>query len=347
MSNRPPESAPGLPSVSFVIPTWNRRVDLARLLASIRMQDRTDFETIVVDNGSTDGTAEWLDSAGGTVVRIINRANLGAAYAKNQGIRAARAPWIWFLDSDSELVDPGVLRRALEILDGTDGIGAIGGEMVPDAEGGLQCRVKRHRPNGETFSVMLRGDVHLEPCDYIPTCNCLVRRDLVEAWGGFDPALFIYGEDDELGLALRARGFSCLFDTRLTVAHRITGTARKPALWMSNRNRLRVAVLNFPALRVAGMPLWELREVVRVDNLKILAGLVETPLAARYLPNTPTRRHRALDAADSLAFGFRYAATLAAAYVYSIVTLPRLIGLRRHRPDYLAQLGREAEDARP
>ena len=329
------------PSVSFVIPTWNRHRELDRLLSSIFMQDRTDYETIVVDNGSTDGTSQWLETLGHRVVRITNPWNRGAAHAKNQGVSVAVARWIWFLDSDSELQDAGVVGRALRIVQESAQIGAIGGEMVPDGVGGLQCRIKRHLPTGETENVLRAGEVRLEPCDYVPTCNCLVRRDLVVAWGGFDPSYFIFGEDDELGVAVRGLGFPCFFDSRLTVAHRFAPTSRRPGLWLSNRNRLRLAVLNFPAPRVALLPLLEIREALRIDNLRVLAGIADSSLLARYLPGTGCRSGVLQRVTSPLVFGLRYGATLAAAYVYTAITLPRLLALRRRRPDYLERLSAE------
>ena len=106
------------PIVSLVVPTWNRLDELKRLMASISIQEGGNHETIVVDNGSGDGTGEYLNSLEGSVRVISNSRNLGAAYAKNQGIKAARGDLVWFLDSDSELYDPQVISRALDIIMG-------------------------------------------------------------------------------------------------------------------------------------------------------------------------------------------------------------------------------------
>ena len=112
--------------VSFVIPTMDRREDLLRLLDSLQAQSVEDFEIVVVDNASTDGTVAMLEGRDPRIRLVRNPRNVGAAAAKNQGIVASRGELVWFLDSDTELADPGVLERAITIMDADPRIGLAG-----------------------------------------------------------------------------------------------------------------------------------------------------------------------------------------------------------------------------
>lgn len=87
------------PRVSVIIPTYNRAWTLARALDSVLAQDFDGFETIVVDDGSTDETPALLESYGGRL-QVIRQPNRGVSAARNAGIRAAAAPLVALLDSD-------------------------------------------------------------------------------------------------------------------------------------------------------------------------------------------------------------------------------------------------------
>ena len=98
------------PRVAAVIPHWNRRDLLESLLASLRAQTRGFDEILVVDNGSTDDSADFAERAGVMVVRLER--NLGFAPAVNRGIEAAEAEWVAILNNDVNL-DPAWLETLL------------------------------------------------------------------------------------------------------------------------------------------------------------------------------------------------------------------------------------------
>src|SRR5512139_3270181 len=86
------------PFISVIIPTFNRLNLLKETVNSVRNQIFRDFEIIVVNDGSTDGTGEWLRNQ--TDLRVIEQGNLGIATSRNNGAAAARGPWLAFLDHD-------------------------------------------------------------------------------------------------------------------------------------------------------------------------------------------------------------------------------------------------------
>jgi glycosyltransferase involved in cell wall biosynthesis len=104
------------PSVSVVIPTYNCESYLRQAVQSVFDQTYTNWEAIVIDDGSTDGTASYLDSVAGDRVRVLNHAHCGnPARLRNVGIAAARGAHIAFLDSD-DVWFPQKLKAQLEHL---------------------------------------------------------------------------------------------------------------------------------------------------------------------------------------------------------------------------------------
>ena len=104
------------PLVSIIVPVYNIKKYLRRCLGSIAGQTFADFECILVDDGSTDGSPaicdEWAAKDGR--FRVIHQENGGASAARNAGLKAARAPWLFFIDSD-DAISPCALEQVLEV----------------------------------------------------------------------------------------------------------------------------------------------------------------------------------------------------------------------------------------
>ena len=98
-----PLPQPAAPRVSIVLPAYNRAGSVRMAVESVLRQTFADFELLVVDDGSTDGTMAELDGiADPRLHRLANPRNMGASAARNTGIRAARSDWVAFQDSDDE-----------------------------------------------------------------------------------------------------------------------------------------------------------------------------------------------------------------------------------------------------
>lgn len=157
--------------VSVVMPALDRSAVIGRALASIRAQDVQPMEVIVVDDGSGDDTGAIAAAAGARVVRKGQRA--GSGPARNDGIALASTGWIAFLDSDDEWF-PGHLRT---LWDHRDGYVLVGSPAL--TSGG--------RLLGNTAPTNVRVDPAgaLVPGEMIVTSSTMVRRDAVDAAGGF------------------------------------------------------------------------------------------------------------------------------------------------------------------
>ncbi len=191
------------PRCSVVIVTWNRLGDLKRAVASVLAQTiASSIEVLIVDNGSTDGTVEWLkDEAPDTVRALLFDTNQGASHGRNAGILASRAPHVCFLDSDAEILSPDAIERCLGHLAEGGRVRAVTGHIWLDREMTAPFSKGVYMtPEGHFCRARSRRDT--EDPHAISTCFSVWEKGLLEELGGFDP-WFFWGVED-LDIALRA-----------------------------------------------------------------------------------------------------------------------------------------------
>src|SRR5262249_36962296 len=172
---------------SIVIPTFNRLEFLKQAISSVRNQTHADYEIIVVDDGSTDGTVDYLMSLG-TLVKTLRQQHRGPAAARNLGVSQAIGTYIAFLDSD-DFWFPWtltILQRVMQHHEQPSLISAATVEFhgnVPDIE-------------EEDFASKYFTDFFQTAHDpgYVGSNALVVRRDIFNRAGGFDEAMFV-GED--------------------------------------------------------------------------------------------------------------------------------------------------------
>jgi GT2 family glycosyltransferase len=220
--------------ISVVIATWNAGDVLGRCLDSVeRQQVSGGFETIVVDNASTDGTAALLRSYADRVRVITNDHNAAYAGANNQAARDARGEVLLFLNSDTELLAPDVLERLATAV-WADGVG-LAGPMLLNPDGTLQpsCAaypsvraaalvgIGLHRvlPDRVLARAAPQFWSHDRPADtgWLMGAALAARTDVFRELGGFWPHL--YGEDVDLAYRVRRRGLRVRFESRAKVMH--------------------------------------------------------------------------------------------------------------------------------
>jgi glycosyltransferase involved in cell wall biosynthesis len=181
------------PEVSVIIPTYNRRAMLLEAIDSVLAQSAQVFELIVIDDGSTDGSAEYLASLAETIrfERIDHR---GPAAARNRGVAIARAPLVAFLDSD-DLWAPMKLKRQLAFMRANPGCAISQTGEIWIRNGRRVNPGMRHRKRA--------GDIFI---DSLRTClvsisAVIMRTDLFRAMGGFDESMDA-AEDYDLWLRI-------------------------------------------------------------------------------------------------------------------------------------------------
>jgi GT2 family glycosyltransferase len=311
------------PAVSVIIVNWNRQELLRACLRSLEQQTFRDFEVIVVDNGSADGSLELLRSAPFEQVRTIeNPENRGFCAANNQGIEAARGRFIGLLNNDAE-AEPHWLEELLGALDPQADVGMAASKILTWEDHRIIDKAShliypdgqnRGRGTGEPD----RGQYdRLEEAAWPDGCAALYRRSMLLQIGGFDEDFFAYADDAELGLRARIAGWRCLYVPTAVVYHHTGSTLGRYSaerLFLIERNRLWLAAKLFPwsvlalnpgyfALRIAATAWFAFSgkgELPRAASRLGTWGLVECLLKAQWaaLAGLPAmlRKRRAVNA---------------------------------------------------
>jgi glycosyltransferase involved in cell wall biosynthesis len=169
------------PRVSVVIPTYNRARCLAEAVDSVLAQEEAEVELIVVDDGSTDGTAHML-AGYGEAIRVLRQENRGVSAARNAGIAAAQAELLAFLDSDDVWL-PGKLRAQVDFFAARPEALICQTEELWVKNGRRVNPGRRHRKRGGMIF-----EASLELCLVSPSA-VMTRRELFERVGRFDEGL--------------------------------------------------------------------------------------------------------------------------------------------------------------
>ncbi|MEW5991778.1 MAG: glycosyltransferase family 2 protein [Chloroflexota bacterium] len=241
------------PRASVVIPNWDGRTLLEECLSAVLASD-TDggLEVIVIDNGSTDGSADMVRRRFPRVLVERNDANHGFAAACNQGARMASAASVAFLNNDAR-VGQGWLEPLLDTL-GTEADVAAVGSLVLSADG-------RTIDFGRAGLTPLARGTQLDfgrPAEEAPDrptellfangAAMLVRRDVFLEVGGFDERFFAYYEDVDLGWRYWLLGWRLMLQPASRVFHRHHGTSRRlrkeQVDFLLTRNAIASAVKN-------------------------------------------------------------------------------------------------------
>jgi poly-beta-1,6-N-acetyl-D-glucosamine synthase len=200
-----------LPPVSIIVPAYNEGEVIDQAIRSLLEMDYPVFEIVVVDDGSSDDTAEiaarWESEADGHDVRVISKRNGGKAAALNVGISQARYPFVLCMDADSWM-DPGTLRAAMgHFADPT--VGAVAGNVKVANRKGLLARLQALEYI-EGLNMPRRAQGFIAAVNIVPGPVGIFRRSALEEVGGYDTDTF--AEDADLTLKLITAGWKILYE---------------------------------------------------------------------------------------------------------------------------------------
>jgi glycosyltransferase involved in cell wall biosynthesis/radical SAM superfamily enzyme YgiQ (UPF0313 family)/Tfp pilus assembly protein PilF len=220
-----PDSKPERVLSSIIIPVFNNLSLTRQCLESIWQNTDVPHEIIVVDNGSTDGTRDYLYrlESEGEVRVISNRANLGFAKASNQGARAARGEYLVFLNNDT-IVQPGWLSEMAACARKVDKIAAVGARLLyPDdtiQHAGVAFNDRKFASHIYNNYDRDHPAVLKEREFQAVTAACaLVKKDLFFEVDGFDESYRNGFEDVDLCFKLRQRNYKVVYNPRVVVYH--------------------------------------------------------------------------------------------------------------------------------
>lgn len=252
------------PFVSVIVINWNGENYIRECLASLSYQTFRDFEVIVVDNGSTDGSLEIIQSQFPQCLLISNASNNGFAKGNNQGIKKAKGKYIALLNNDAradrrwleELVTAAEEDRQVGML--ASKIYLQGRDRIIDNVGHLIYRDGLNRGRGRLE--LDHGQFDKKEEVLFPSgCAALYRREMLDEIGLFDEDFFAYGDDTDLGLKGRLAGWKCAYIPGAIVSHRYSqssGPYSPLKAFYVERNRIWIAVKYFPLLLLLQSPFY-------------------------------------------------------------------------------------------
>jgi glycosyltransferase involved in cell wall biosynthesis len=187
-----------MPKVSVVIPAYNAMTYLPETVESVLRQSFTDFEVLIIDDGSSDQIGQWFSQLMEPRVKLISQPNQGVAVARNNGIAHAQGEYIAFLDAD-DLWEPTKLEKQVDCLDHHPAVGLVyTWILLVDRQG---------NPTGRIFTSDAEGDVweQIVVDNMIPNGSAtMIRRSCFETVGVFDPNL-PPAEDWDMWIRIAAR----------------------------------------------------------------------------------------------------------------------------------------------
>ena len=243
-----------MPDISIVIVTWNGRAFLDACLTAVAAQQGVKAETILVDNGSTDGTADFVTERFPWVRIVALPANIGFAGGNNAGARMARGRHLAFLNNDT-IPDAGWLRALHDGVDDQPGVALAASRIVylhdpcvVDSAGDGMLRW------GGAFKWHHGGsaDAVGESREVFGVCGaaCLISKAVFDELGGFDEDFFASHEDVDLSYRARLLGYRCRYVAEAIVRHHGSATLGRVspfAVYHGQRNLEWVYVKNTPA----------------------------------------------------------------------------------------------------
>lgn len=248
---------PSHPLVSVIVVTWNSKAHLPRCLAALSSQTTQNFEVVLVDNGSTDGSVDNLSREHPSLnlrVECLNR-NLGFAAANNLGARLAHGKWLALLNADA-FPAPDWLEKLLKATEEQPGYSFFSSRQIqaynPECLDGtgdayyVSGMAWRRNIGYPANQFGLFQEEVFSPC---AAAALYLRAAFIEV-GGFDEDFFSYYEDIDLGFRLRLYGYRCLYVSEAIVHHvgsATVGVMSDFVLYYSHRNIVWTFVQNMPA----------------------------------------------------------------------------------------------------
>jgi GT2 family glycosyltransferase len=229
-----PASVANGPDISVVVVNYNTAHLFDELFAALETsRGALKLKVIVIDNASRDGSVNTLRAKYPNVELIENQTNVGFGRANNQALPRIRGRYVLLLNADA-FVAPDTLQKTVEFMDAHSRCGVLGVKLV-GRDGALQpsCRyfptplnlflartgLKRFLPGTQLVDDLSWDHASVRECDWVPGCFYLVRREVIERAGLFDPRYFLYYEEIDHCRRVRQAGWSVLYYPFTQVVH--------------------------------------------------------------------------------------------------------------------------------
>ncbi|MCD4790670.1 MAG: glycosyltransferase family 2 protein [Bacteroidales bacterium] len=201
------------PKVAVIIPTYNRYPVICRAIDSVFIQSYSNIDCLVIDDGSTDNTAQLLKDKYSSSIHIYrNKSNKEKAYSRNRGVKETDAEYICFLDSDDTLTKNSIERRLYSLLSCSESCSAsFGIRLDASYNNNAIDRYRNIMKSGDILSL----DQYLSDKKWLSTNSFLISRNLMLTYGMYNEKL-ANNEDVELFIRLLTRIEFCFCGTAVT-----------------------------------------------------------------------------------------------------------------------------------
>ena len=240
--------------LSVIIPVRNRSDELAECLDGLfKQQSDLLMQIIVIDDASDeDGPRQLAENRSRTTYLRLEQQR-GSAYCKNLGLQHAHGEFVLFLDSDVTFISDTTLTTMMQFMQTIPECGQVGGEAIVDDSGRPKFIFGRRldTKTGASAWQFIPID-HATPrmtrfeCDYVPTSNCMVRRDVALQVRGFDDAYLGLGEDKDFGYRVKRMGYQSYVLPDSVVHHHFSPKGRTHSgLTKAFRTQIRFTMRHF------------------------------------------------------------------------------------------------------
>ncbi len=237
------EEVLNFPKVSIIILNWNEKEYLRKCLDSVLKTDYPNFEVIVVDNASVDGSKEMVKKEYSKVILIENKKNLGFCVGNNIGIKKARGDIIILLNNDT-IVDKNWLKEIVKKANNTE-VGIIGCKLYfPNSKTiqtvGFREAILDYWESigaGQTDNGQFK---EVEEVDWVSGAALAIKREVIERIGLLDPEFYAFGEDRDLCYRARKAGYKVVTSNAIVYHYGSLSWDKFPVIkmYLTNRNRL-------------------------------------------------------------------------------------------------------------
>lgn len=239
--------------ISIIIPNYNGELFLNRCFESLTQQENI-HEIIIIDNGSSDNSVNYIKSNYPELILIENKKNLGFAIAVNQGLKASSGKYIFLLNNDMEL-EKGCISHLLKCIEKNQDIFSVSSKMI-------QYHDRKKIDNaGDEYTIFgwakrvgynKSSDKYQKPKEIFSACAgaALYRKSILEKIGYFDEHFFAYVEDVDISYRARIYGYHIHYCPQAIVYHVGSGTSgsryNEFKIKLAARNNIYVPYKNMP-----------------------------------------------------------------------------------------------------
>ena len=224
--------------VSVIIITWNAKNFLVNCLCSLHKKNSSkEFELIIIDNNSTDGSIEFIEKNYPDAVLIKNKSNKGVGPARNQGLSIAKGKYLLILDVDTEFLTENGLRLLYNFMEENNNIGIAGAKLLfPNDEIQHTCRkfpsvtvklfnrfekIGKIRDSKQLKEHYMLDKDHekIQKVDYVIGAFQFIRKDVIDKIGYYDENIFYGPEDIDFCLRAKKVGYDTYYFPGVSLYH--------------------------------------------------------------------------------------------------------------------------------